>query len=156
MKCSKGLEVGVLYSNAGFYVGTKSELGEPNCRISGYSSGSERAKSLPLDRQDALENKFCNGCGKCFGDKATRYSSLSDLESGSEDTFKVTFDDALYCAKALASQVQCEECRIYELCHIFCEDAYQMIVDAMEEVRRYRAIGTVEQFEELMKAKGSN
>lgn len=39
----------------------------PICRITSlYAKDAEGARSLLLDRQDADENVFCNGCGKCF------------------------------------------------------------------------------------------
>lgn len=67
MKCIKGYEVEPQRSGAGYYMGTKNEFGEPKCRLTTqYANNREEAKSLPLDRQHASENAFCNGCGKCF------------------------------------------------------------------------------------------
>ena len=67
MKCVKGYEVEPLRSAAGYYMGTLDEDGCPNCRLSStYAKTAEQAKSLPLDRQNAMENAFCNGCGRCF------------------------------------------------------------------------------------------
>ena len=63
---------------------------------------------------------------------------------------EATIEDAIYCAKAMACIEVCEECRFYGLCHTWCDDVYRLIVDALEEVQSYRAIGTVE---ELQKAK---
>lgn len=67
MKCIKGYEVGPHRSAAGYYMGTVDEEGMPNCRISGsYAKTREEAEKLPLNRQMAEENVFCNGCGFCF------------------------------------------------------------------------------------------
>lgn len=67
MQCKKGYEVQPLKSAAGYYMGTLDEDGCPNCRLStGYTKTAEAAKQLPLDRQTAMENAFCNGCGRCF------------------------------------------------------------------------------------------
>lgn len=66
MKCRKGYEVQILHSAAGWYRGTLDEYGMPNCRLSStYSPRVEGADKLPLDRQDAMENIYCNGCGNC-------------------------------------------------------------------------------------------
>ena len=67
MKCIKGYEVEPQRSAAGYYMGTVDEDQCPNCRISSsYAKTAEEAKNLPLDRQNADENVFCNGCGRCF------------------------------------------------------------------------------------------
>lgn len=69
MKCKRGLEVQVLKSNAGYYIGTLTEDGFPNCRITrSYSATEEDARSkLLLDRQiGCIENEFCNGGKGCF------------------------------------------------------------------------------------------
>lgn len=67
MKCVKGFEVCPQRSAAGYYMGTFDPEEGPNCRLSSaYAKTAEEAKELPLDRQDAMENMFCNGCGNCF------------------------------------------------------------------------------------------
>lgn len=67
MKCVKGYEVEPQKSAAGYYMGTIDYDGIPKCRISSkYAESVEEAKSLPLDRQSAMENEYCNGCGNCF------------------------------------------------------------------------------------------
>lgn len=67
MKCVKGYEVEPQRSAAGYYMGTVDEDWCPNCRLtSSYAKTAEEAKKLPLDRQSAEENVFCNGCGRCF------------------------------------------------------------------------------------------
>lgn len=67
MICKEGYEVKPCKSAAGYYMGTFDPEEGPNCRISsGYAKTAEEAEKLPLDRQDALENLACNGCGRCF------------------------------------------------------------------------------------------
>ena len=62
---------------------------------------------------------------------------------------EATLEDAIYCAKAMACIEVCEECRFYGLCHTYCDDVYRIIINALEEVQAYRAIGTVEKFKTL-------
>lgn len=71
MKCRKGLEVKVLKSAAGYYVGTLTEDGFPNCRITTLYSATEEGamNDLLLDRQTGcMENEFCNGGKGCFNE----------------------------------------------------------------------------------------
>ena len=71
MKCKKGLEIQVLKSAAGYYIGTLTEEGEPNCRISTQyaKSAHDAAHYLLLDRQtNCMENEFCNGGKGCFNE----------------------------------------------------------------------------------------
>ena len=69
MVCVRGKEIGVYQSPAGWYQGTYEE-GCPFCRLTSYASSEEKAKKLPLSRQSALENSFCNGCGSCIVERA--------------------------------------------------------------------------------------
>lgn len=62
---------------------------------------------------------------------------------------EATLEDAIYCAKVMACIEVCEECRFYGLCHTWCDDVYRIIINALEEVQAYRAIGTVEEFKAL-------
>ena len=63
--CKKGLEVRPQRSAAGYYLGTL-DNGEPNCRLtSQYAKDKNEAYHLPLDRQNAMENRFCNKNGNC-------------------------------------------------------------------------------------------
>ena len=62
---------------------------------------------------------------------------------------EATLEDAIYCAKAMACIEVCEECRFYGLCHTWCDDVYRIIIDALEEVQAYRAIGTVEDLQDM-------
>lgn len=68
MQCMKGLEVQSLSSPMGYYMGTVSEEGYSNCRLSTqYAKSKEEALKLPLDRQTCcIENEFCNGGKGCF------------------------------------------------------------------------------------------
>lgn len=62
MYCRKGYEVCPQRSAAGYYMGTCTEDGEPNCRVSSkYAPTAEAAKALPLDRDYAIEIQMCNG-----------------------------------------------------------------------------------------------
>lgn len=64
--CKEGYEVRPQRSAAGWYMGTVDEEGCPNCRLtSEYSKEKEAAYHLRLDRQNAMENQYCNGCGNC-------------------------------------------------------------------------------------------
>ena len=62
---------------------------------------------------------------------------------------EATIEDAIHCAKAMACLEVCEECRFYGLCHTWCDDVYRIIIQALEEIQQYRAIGTVEQIMEM-------
>lgn len=68
MQCKKGLEVKPLRSPMGYYMGTVTEEGLPNCRLSTkYAKTKELALKLALDRQTCcIENEFCNGGSGCF------------------------------------------------------------------------------------------
>jgi len=65
------------------------------------------------------------------------------------DVIKITMEDAMYCAKVLQGAEFCEGCRLYRLCHTFCDEVYGMIVESLEEIQQYRAIGTVEELQAL-------
>ena len=66
-KCTKGHEIKVMRSYAGYYLGTSApEDGCPYCRVSSnYAKTEELARTtLTPDRQWCSENAFCNkGCG---------------------------------------------------------------------------------------------
>lgn len=65
IKCRKGKEIQILRSGAGYYLGTVTEDGCPNCRVSiGYAPTYEKAKELLPDRV-CEENMFCNGYKGC-------------------------------------------------------------------------------------------
>lgn len=67
MKCRKGYEIVPQHSPAGYYLGTRDKEGFPNCRISqGYARTAKEAMKLPMDRQCAMENMFCNRGDGCF------------------------------------------------------------------------------------------
>lgn len=71
MKCVKGLEIRVLNSHAGYYIGTINQECFPNCRLSQeYYKKKEEAQTA-LDNhtftlRTCTENQFCapNGCFK--------------------------------------------------------------------------------------------
>jgi hypothetical protein len=68
MRCKKGLELKVLHSMAGFYIGTADEDG-PFCRLSeDYYKSREKAEGILkagiFKDRDAAEIRFCNG-GDC-------------------------------------------------------------------------------------------
>lgn len=65
------------------------------------------------------------------------------------ENIQATFEDAIYCAKSWAGDEFCEECRLYPLCHTFCDDVAEIIVKALEELKQYRAIGTVSEIMEM-------
>jgi hypothetical protein len=80
MKCIKGYEIKPIKSGAGWYMGARDEDGDPQCRItSGYAVREEEASLLTLDRQDAMENIYCNKCGRCFETEDKRRNHHSVL-----------------------------------------------------------------------------
>ena len=72
-KCTKGFDVQVLRSGAGYYIGTLDE-GFPNCRISeSYWKGEDEAStaiSTGFTHRVCVENQFCNKGKSCLGGKA--------------------------------------------------------------------------------------
>lgn len=69
MKCKNGYTLEVCRSAAGFYLGTKDEMGCPNCRLSDYAPTAEEAEHLLLLRQfGCIENEACHGGKGCFVD----------------------------------------------------------------------------------------
>ena len=75
-KCVKGLEVKVLKSNAGYYIGTTKEDEEfccemPNCRLSSYYKDEKTAQKELEEKKfierEAPENVWCSGgWGSCL------------------------------------------------------------------------------------------
>lgn len=72
-KCVKGLEIQVLRSGAGFYIGTvDTEEGyeQPNCRLSEAYFKTREAGEQALEKgfvvRMCMENQFCNGSNVCF------------------------------------------------------------------------------------------
>ena len=75
MKCSKGLEVKVMKSGAGYYIGTEiydKEMGceVPNCRVSvdyfKTKEAAEQAMTMGFAQRVCIENQYCSagkGCG---------------------------------------------------------------------------------------------
>lgn len=97
MKCRKGYEIKPHKSAAGWYMGTYNDEGEPYCRLStGYAKTEDEAWKLPLDREYAMEVKYCNSGRGCIekGDIGVKdfvlnlRDKLIDLESFIEtDTY---------------------------------------------------------------------
>ena len=89
MKCIKGYEVEPQRSTAGYFMGTVDEEQMLNCRLTTqYAKTREGALKLPIDRECATENVFCNGgCGQCFPNKAYKLSSNNATKSGSNLLF---------------------------------------------------------------------
>ena len=66
VECKKGYKIEAIKSAAGYYLGTRVD-GMPNCRLTTtYAKTEKEAEKLCCDRQSAMENQFCNGCGCCF------------------------------------------------------------------------------------------
>ena len=67
VKCRKGYEVEIMKSPAGYYLGTRTPEGFPNCRISTYCQSEELAHYLIPNRQtNCIENEYCNEGKGCF------------------------------------------------------------------------------------------
>jgi len=82
MKCTKGLEIKVMKSYAGYYIGTEifdkeMDCEVPNCRISvEYFKTKEKAEKAMTNgfmQRNCMENDFCSagrGCGISFNNHA--------------------------------------------------------------------------------------
>ena len=68
MKCVKGLEIKPMKSAAGWYMGTYTEEGFPNCRVTNayYSTPEEAEKNMFRDYRYCMENEFCNQGKMCY------------------------------------------------------------------------------------------
>ena len=51
---------------------------------------------------------------------------------------------AIHCLGYTAEQEVCEECSVYREGGIACREVARVAISALEEIQRYRAIGTVE------------
>jgi hypothetical protein len=71
IQCKHNKEVKVLKGAAGWYIGTQTHDGHPNCRISTDYWRDEAVARTCLTtgnfttRDCAMENVFCNGDGRC-------------------------------------------------------------------------------------------
>lgn len=66
-KCTRGYEIRVMKSAAGYYLGTVDECGFPNCRVSSsYAKTEEMAEKQLIPDRVCEENMFCNGFCGCF------------------------------------------------------------------------------------------
>lgn len=61
------------------------------------------------------------------------------------------YQEAIYCMKVMADEEVCEECNYYQLCdHTKQADMARIAISAMQELMKYKKIGTLE---DLMKLK---
>lgn len=81
MKCRCGYEIKAYKSPAGWYLGTHDNEGYPQCRISGYAKTEEDAYNLPLIREFADENAFCNRNKGCISQEEI-VKEISDFVGG--------------------------------------------------------------------------
>lgn len=68
MKCVNGYEIKPLKSAAGWYVGTLTEEGWPNCRITTkyYPTADEAFQNMNKDYRYCEENNFCSRGRSCY------------------------------------------------------------------------------------------
>lgn len=68
MRCVNGYEIEALKSAAGYYIGTRTEEGMPQCRISStyYPSKEEALIRIGKDYRICMENEFCSGGRNCY------------------------------------------------------------------------------------------
>lgn len=70
-----------------------------------------------------------------------------------ENKIKPTIEQTIYCLKAESERYPevCKECQLYEEvgCDLCYDDTNDMAIQALEELEKYRAIGTVEELEVL-------
>lgn len=61
------------------------------------------------------------------------------------------YQEAIYCMKVMADEEVCEDCNYYQLCdHTKQADMARIAISAMQELMKYKKIGTLE---DLMKLK---
>lgn len=68
MKCIKGFEIIPMKSAAGWYMGTETTDGFPNCRITNryYKSAEEAKENYQKDYRYCEENNFCSHGKVCY------------------------------------------------------------------------------------------
>ena len=68
MKCVKGNEIQPMRSAAGWYIGTRTQEGFPNCRITNqyYKTADEALNNMSKDYRYCEENNFCSRGRVCF------------------------------------------------------------------------------------------
>ena len=68
MKCVKGYKIEPMQSAAGWYMGTRSEEGWPNCRMTNkyYKTPAEAIDNMYNDYRFCEENNFCSGGRVCY------------------------------------------------------------------------------------------
>ena len=68
MKCVKGYEIQPMKSAAGWYMGTRTEEGYPQCRITTnyYRTADEALNKMRDDYRHCEENNYCSHGRVCF------------------------------------------------------------------------------------------
>ena len=68
MKCIKGFEIKPMKSAAGWYMGTTTKEGFPNCRVTAhyYKTAEEAEKNMMTDYRYCEENSFCSRGLSCY------------------------------------------------------------------------------------------
>ena len=68
MKCVNGYEIKPMKSAAGWYMGTTTEEGFPQCRVTTnyYKTAEEAQKNMNRDYRFAEENNFCSRGRVCY------------------------------------------------------------------------------------------
>lgn len=92
MKCRRGLDVKPLKSAAGWYWGTLTPDGFPNCRISTmYADTEEECLQIPCgDRWYAMEVEYCNNGKGCF---RNANESQEDFKKEYEEAFRRSIEE---------------------------------------------------------------
>ena len=54
------------------------------------------------------------------------------------------FEIMIHCLKVSAEEEVCEECKIYGNCHTDCKEVARYAIEAMEELRQYRNLGSID------------
>lgn len=75
--CTRGKEVRFLESPAGFYLGTLTEEGFPNCRFSSYFESMEEFESCTF--RDCMEVQHCNKGFGCFKTEPAVNTNIIDF-----------------------------------------------------------------------------
>lgn len=98
MKCESGLEVKVLMSATGYYIGTEFE-GRPSCRFSNYFDNRREAEELLLETDREELDCFCRrdeSCGLLFNYEGYN----ADYDEIDVDEFDDDCEITLFCYDA--------------------------------------------------------
>lgn len=68
MKCVNGFEIKPMKSAAGWYMGTRTKEGYPNCRVTTnyYKTAEEAEENIMEDYRYCEENNFCSHGLACY------------------------------------------------------------------------------------------